>query len=144
MKNQITILTNFWNKHHKLLTRLSIIAAIITIIIHYQSVVTEYENLLHEKDFQLAEQFSKELILADLEFVRQDIEMYGYVSTQITNTIVQEIKNSSDHYKIPIGLLHAIFRVESDYRFHITHPDVVLKNGIKINAIGLGGVVWYF
>ncbi len=117
---------------------------LIGIIIALTVSVVQYENLLNQSKIQLTQQFKKDIIDTDLEFVRQDINMYGYISPYVTDKIVKEIENSSKKYKIPIGMLHAIFRIESDYRFYITHSDVILKGGNKINAIGLGGVVWYF
>lgn len=80
----------------------------------------------------------------ELEFVKEDLKTYG-ISERITNIITSSIEKTSKEFNLPIGLLHAIFRIESDYKFMITHPAVnILINGKQIttNAIGLGGVIW--
>jgi soluble lytic murein transglycosylase-like protein len=82
----------------------------------------------------------------ELSFVKDDLLTYGY-SERYLKLVVSSMKKASEDYKIPIGLLHAIFRIESDYRFNITHPTVVIDyKGKKIttNAIGLGGIIWEF
>lgn len=82
----------------------------------------------------------------ELELVREDLQTYGY-STHVSNIIIDEIEKTSKIYKLPIGLMHAIFRVESDYKFNITHPTVTVPvhgKTITTNAIGLGGILWCY
>jgi len=82
----------------------------------------------------------------ELRLVNDDLLTYGH-SAHIRKIILEAIEQTSKEYKLPIGLMHAIFRVESDYRFMITHPTVnVVAKGksITTNAVGLGGVMWVF
>lgn len=82
----------------------------------------------------------------ELDIVKADLETYGS-SKMFLDIAIPEIKATSEKYKIPIGLLHAIFRVESDYRFNITHADVVVSvkgKSEKTNAVGLGGILWVY
>lgn len=84
---------------------------------------------------------------AELELIREDLQTYGTLSPKVESLIITTIDSCSKEYEIPIGLLHCIFRVESDYRFNIDHPDVTVPiNGkmFKTHAIGLGGVMWCY
>lgn len=78
----------------------------------------------------------------ELEIVRQDLEYYE-LSEEMRNNIVRQIQICAERYRLPIMLLHAIFRIESDYRFYVTHNIIYVK-GAQTNAIGLGGVVWEY
>ncbi len=81
----------------------------------------------------------------ELELVKEDLQTYGTFSTRVQNIILSEIDSCSAKYRIPIGLLHAIFRVESEYRFNIDHPKVTITIKGKLittHAIGIGGVMW--
>ncbi len=83
----------------------------------------------------------------EIELVKADLDTYGTISPKVERIIIDNILDVHKKYNIPIGLLHCIFRVESEYRFNIDHPTVqvvVHKNQIKTHAIGLGGVMWCF
>ena len=83
----------------------------------------------------------------EIGLVKADLETYGTVSSKVETIILDNIKDVHAKRHIPIGLLHCIFRVESEYRFNIDHPEVsvkVSKSIIKTHAIGLGGVMWCF
>lgn len=92
----------------------------------------------------------RSLELADVQalgVVTDDLHSYKYLSENTIEDIIFCMKEASTKYEIPIGLLHAIFRIESDYKFWSTHKDIMIKaNGTltKTNAIGMGGVVWEF
>lgn len=104
--------------------------------------------------FQTKSTFSKpenselkyEELKYELSFVKDDLntlEVSKYVQSIILNTI----DSCSLEYKLPVGLLHSIFRVESEYRFYIDHPIINIKvnnSNITTRAIGLGGIVWEF
>ena len=82
----------------------------------------------------------------ELDIIRADLNTYGS-SKMFLDIVIPEIKETSEKYRIPIGLLHAIFRVESDYRFNITHDKVVVTvkgNNVATNAVGLGGILWVY
>jgi hypothetical protein len=82
----------------------------------------------------------------ELDIIRADLNTYGS-SKMFLDIVIPEIKEASEKYRIPIGLLHAIFRVESDYRFNITHDKVVVTvkgNNVATNAVGLGGILWVY
>jgi len=78
----------------------------------------------------------------ELEIVKNDLKFYD-LSDEMQNTITEQIRVCANKYKIPVLLLHAIFRIESDYRFYVTHNIIYVK-GAQTNAIGLGGVVWEY
>ena len=78
-----------------------------------------------------------------LSIVRQDLITYNKYSNDVINDLVSNIDSASKKYNIPVGLLHSIFRIESEYRFWITH-DPITVHGKRTNAIGLGGVVWEY
>lgn len=83
----------------------------------------------------------------EIELVQADLDTYENMSYQLTDRITSYIDSASIRYNIPIGLLHAIFRVESEYRFWITHPEVNIKykdRYLKTSAIGLGGIIWEY
>ena len=82
----------------------------------------------------------------ELGIVRDDLITYGR-SKRVSKLITETIEEVTEEYNLPIGLLHAIFRVESEYKFNITHPTVnvsVKGNNVSTNAIGLGGVLWVY
>lgn len=82
----------------------------------------------------------------ELEIVRDDLITYGR-SEKVSKIITDTIEEVTKDYDLPIGLLHAIFRVESDYKFNITHPTVTVPvhgRGVTTNAAGLGGIVWVY
>ena len=79
--------------------------------------------------------------------VELDLKEFNYLSEETQQEILSTIDSVSQTQGIPIMLLHAIFRIESDYRFWVEHPlvTVTLKGKKeKIQAVGLGGVVWEF
>ncbi|HLD98172.1 MAG TPA: transglycosylase SLT domain-containing protein [Candidatus Nanoarchaeia archaeon] len=100
------------------------------------------KSLKDERD-QLLISFKQDLFRSDLQFVKEDIEMYGYISKRVNKDFIGSIEKASKEYSIPVGMLHSIFRVESDYRWMINHPKIFVK-GKETNAIGLGGVVWEY
>lgn len=69
------------------------------------------------------------------------------ISKYVQSLILESIDSCSSKYNLPIGLLHSIFRVESEYRFYIDHPTIninVRGSNVTTRAIGLGGIVWEF
>jgi len=83
----------------------------------------------------------------ELELVKADLDTYGTISPKVEEIILSNIEDVSKKYKIPIGLLHCIFRVESEYRFNIDHPTVTVQvhgKSVVTHAIGLGGVMWCY
>ena len=82
-----------------------------------------------------------------LEIVNDKINDLDYLSNKIGNLIQISMQEASEKYKLPIILMHAIFKVESDYMYWVKHPTVkVMVRGREIitNAIGLGGIMWCF
>ena len=83
----------------------------------------------------------------DLEIVKQDLITYQKFSPSTIKTVLTSIDSASRRWDIPVGLLHAIFRVESEYNFWIEHPTVTVKvygKPTRTQAIGIGGVIWEF
>ena len=82
-----------------------------------------------------------------LAIVNNKINNLDYLSNRVGNLIQISMQEASEKYKLPIILLHAIFKVESDYMYWVKHPTVrVMAQGKEIltNAIGLGGIMWCF
>ncbi|MGA8264548.1 MAG: hypothetical protein WB779_08920 [Ignavibacteriaceae bacterium] len=83
----------------------------------------------------------------ELAIVSRNINKADYISNKVGKIIQSSMKDASEKYHLPIILLYAIFKVESDYMYWINHPEVnvrVHRKRIITNAIGLGGVMWCF
>lgn len=84
----------------------------------------------------------------ELSLVNADLSMYDYISDATKLTILTAMDSARQRFPdVPIGLMHAITRTESEYRFWIDHPTVkvtVKGKPVTTNAIGLGGVIWDF
>ena len=84
----------------------------------------------------------------ELSLVNADLGMYDYISDVTKLTILTAMDSAHKKFPdVPIGLMHAITRTESEYRFWIDHPIVKVSVKGKLvttNAIGLGGVIWDF
>ena len=81
----------------------------------------------------------------ETQLIRYDLNEYSHLSTDIKDKIAKAILNTSQKYDIPPILMHAIFQIESDYRFNIDHDPVtltILGKIVKTNAQGLGGIIW--
>jgi hypothetical protein len=83
----------------------------------------------------------------ELALISKSINKSNYISKRTGYLIQLSMQKASYQYRLPLILMHAIFKVESDYRYWIDHPKVrVIVHGktITTNAIGLGGVMWCF
>jgi len=81
----------------------------------------------------------------ELALVEDDLKTYNHLSDNARQEILDSLYGAYKRFKVPIGLMHAVTRTESEYRFWLTHPDVNVKiNGkrVKTNALGMGGVIW--
>ena len=59
--------------------------------------------------------------------------------------IIRAIDSTSKEFRLPVMLIHAIIRIESEYKIDAAHPEVtttVAGKKTKIKAAGLGGIVW--
>jgi len=82
---------------------------------------------------------------AELTFVRLDLQEYQHLSPEIRERMLAALDSASRKYRIPVGFLHAILRIESNYQFQIDHPKVTIKikgKPVTTCARGLGGVMW--
>lgn len=125
----------------------------ILVIIFLFTVVTlfmlgsNYENIIKEKENTILElkDNKNNKISYELGLVKEDLKTYGYLSDTVINQYLKAIEISNKEDNIPIGLLHAITRIESDYRFWVEHKLVKTKvNGKlkEIRAAGSGGIIW--
>lgn len=83
--------------------------------------------------------------LSEVHLIRLDLDEVNDLSTSTRDVIAASIYETSKEYAIPPALLHAIFQIESEYRFSIDHPTVNVKvNGklTRTHARGLGGIIW--
>jgi hypothetical protein len=79
----------------------------------------------------------------ELELVKADLETYGYLSERVIYEYLKGIQECYKEYKVPIGLMHAVIYIESDYRFWIEHDLVTLKElGYSVKAVGAGAIIW--
>ncbi len=109
------------------------------------------EQTLPKKKFDEKESASKaiqtKMYNNELALISKSINKANYISRRTGYLITASMQKASQEYRLPIILMHAIFKVESDYRYWIKHPRVrVTVHGRKISsyAIGLGGVMWCF
>lgn len=77
----------------------------------------------------------------EISLVKADLETYGTMSERMQAIIISAIDSASTEFKIPVGLLHAILRVESDYRYWLDHDPIIVK-GKKTCAKGIAAIVW--
>jgi len=68
------------------------------------------------------------------ELIKEDLKTYNYLKNKDIEKIIFNMQIYSIKYNLPIGLLHSIFRIETEYKFWIKHNNDY--------AVGLGGVVW--
>lgn len=87
--------------------------------------------------------FLNKEIKIDTAIVREDLITYGTFSKKYIDKIIERFLYVEDKYKIPIGLMHAIIRIESDYRWWLEH-DIIFVNKQQARAVGLGGIVWEY
>lgn len=83
----------------------------------------------------------------ELQLIRLDLNEYEHLSTTTKDLIAGSILEACRKYDLPPALMHAIFQIESDYRFNIDHPIVITKikgKPVKTNARGLGGIMWTY
>jgi len=117
---------------------------IITLIILIITLTKNQSNsILLVQQEQLS--FQQKNRQAELIFIRSDLDEYEFLSTKLKDNIVNTIDIASKEYNLPPILLHAIFQIESDYRFNIDHPIVNIKIKGKLTkcwARGLGGIMW--
>lgn len=80
---------------------------------------------------------------AGIEIIKYDLQTYNNISSKMIDVIIGGIEKSSAKYNIPVGLIHAIIRTESNYEWWIVHKQIIV-NGKKTKAVGLGGIVWEY
>lgn len=81
----------------------------------------------------------------ELELVEDDLKTYNHLSNNVRQEILDSLYGAYRRFKVPIGLMHAVTRTESEYRFWITHPNVRVKihgKRVATNALGMGGIIW--
>ena len=81
----------------------------------------------------------------ELALVEDDLKTYSHLSNNVRQEILDSLYGAYKRFKVPIGLMHAVTRTESEYRFWLTHPDVRVKihgKRVSTNALGMGGVIW--
>lgn len=67
------------------------------------------------------------------------------VKDELKTDIIQEVLLQSQVYKVDPKLVYSVLFTESSFRNNVTHnPTYVKKLKKKIQAIGMGGVVWEF
>lgn len=83
----------------------------------------------------------------ELAIIKIDLETYHKLSDMTINKIITSMRKTSLKYELPVGLLHCINRVESEYQFNIVHPTVTVligKQKLVTNAVGTSGILWCY
>jgi len=121
----------------------SIIGTAILIIAGLVVVIFNINEKLNEK-----EKVPEEIIISEnphyeLELVKADLKTYGYLSDHVIKDYVKAVEECYEEYKVPIGLMHAVITIESDYRFWIEHDLVTPKElGYSVRAVGASAIIW--
>ena len=82
-----------------------------------------------------------------MDITRDDLRTYQRFSFRMIEDISDAVNFYSDKWNVPVGLIHSMMRIESEYMFWVEHAPINIKvHGKRINtkAVGLGGVVWEF
>lgn len=90
---------------------------------------------------------SFETAQSELALVAADLSTYDYLSPQTQELMINSLEAATKRFPVPIGLMHAVSRTESEYRFWIDHPTVtttVKGKRVTTHAIGIGGIIWEF
>lgn len=95
--------------------------------------------------------FAENIVRAEedinLNLIKDDLKTYDIFSDSTVEDIYKAMSKASKKWDIPLGLMHGIFRTESEYRFWIDHPEVTVKifeKPTNVRAVGIGGVIWEF
>lgn len=105
--------------------------------------------------FKEEEKIDRVLINMDYELgiIKSDLETYNKLSDEVIEKILVALKETALKENLPVGLLHSINRVESEYQYNIVHPTVEVPVGkdkdgkpifVKTNAVGTGGIMWVY
>ena len=116
-------------------------------------IYANYDKLLSE-DLIKTDVAKEILVLAqsppyELSLVEDDLKTYNHLSENTRQEILDSLYGAYKRFKVPIGLMHAVTRTESEYKFWLTHPTVTVsiykkgkKERVTTNALGMGGVIW--
>lgn len=83
----------------------------------------------------------------ELGIIKSDLQTYNKLSDNVIEVILSALKETAIKDTLPVGLLHCINRVESEYQYNIVHPTVTVSYKGKMlttNAVGTGGILWCY
>lgn len=85
----------------------------------------------------------------DIEMLKNimhfDMASYTRLPEELKTDIIQEVVLNSQKYNIDARLVYAVLFTESTFRNNVKHtPTYVKQLKKKVQAIGMGGVVWDF
>lgn len=79
------------------------------------------------------------------EVMHLDMSKVVRIKDELKTDIIQEVLLQSQVYKVDPKLVYSVLFTESSFRNNVKHsPTYVKKLKKKIQAIGMGGVVWEF
>lgn len=105
------------------------------------------ENLLEpEPEVISIDEPTESLEITNLrEVMHLDMSKVVRIKDELKTDIIQEVLLQSQVYKVDPKLVYSVLFTESAFRNNVKHnPTYVKKLKKKIQAIGMGGVVWEF
>ena len=125
---------------------LSVIVLLSCVIVFNYYFKLNINNIITTKDLNSSvDSVYIKLDSYELGLVRDDLNTYGYLSQTTIDEYLKTIEWCNKEDEVPIGLLHAVSRIESDYRFWVEHKEVrtMVNNTLtSIRAVGSGGIIW--
>jgi hypothetical protein len=126
-------------------SRIQYIGCFIGLAIVLFAINSFFENRYSSNSQKLFERDSVNSIQIQRGIVRLDLKNFNHLSDAVASEIAVSIDSAYSKYAVSPILLHAIFRIECEYVFWVTHPTVTIKirgKMVTTNAIGLGGIIW--
>lgn len=114
-----------------------------------------FDIIVRILQYEPAQKADRVLINMDYELgiIKSDLQTYNKLSDEVIEIILNSLKETALKENIPVGLLHCINRVESEYQYNIVHPTVEVPIGkgkdgkpifVRTNAVGTGGIMWIY
>lgn len=123
------------------LTTTAIVACIITSIATYTLLIPQPQMV----EIPTPVEVQKGFVNIDRSTLDAHIKQYTYLSSRAQKLIVSTIIEEAIRYDINPIIVYSLINIESNFRYWITHSNVVIPvNDKKVatNAIGASGVVW--
>lgn len=87
----------------------------------------------------------KGFINIDKQTLEEHIRQYTYLSSRVQKLIVDTVIEEAIRYNINPIVLYSLVNIESNFKYWITHSNVVIpikEKKVCTNAIGACGIIW--